>query len=58
MNEVKPGMKFKEADCLMVVVKPNPAIPGDWFCRGLEADTGLWSFNGKDILNKQVPDAR
>lgn len=49
-----PGMVFEEAGGRMEVVKPNPAIPGDWFCRSLEADTGLWSFSEEGIRSKLV----
>ena len=48
---VTPGMQFVERNTTMEVVEPNPKIPGDWWCKGLSADTGLWSFSSTTILN-------
>jgi len=56
-REVQVGMRFVKNDGLFEVVKPNPKLPGDWFCRSVKCDTGLWSYNPNDILNNLVPNA-
>jgi hypothetical protein len=54
-QEVQAGMRFVKNDVVLEVVKPNPKIPGDWFCRSTECDTGLWSYAQTDILNNLAP---
>lgn len=49
MSEIKPGMQFTVNGVLMEVVKPNEKLPGDWWCRAVVAETGLWSFDPRDI---------
>ena len=56
-KEVQVGMRFVKNDGLFKVVKPNPKLPGDWFCRSVKCDTGLWSYDPNDILNNLVPNA-
>lgn len=53
-KEVRIGMRFKIDDGLVEVVKPNPNLPGDWFCRSVKCDTGLWSYDPRDILNNLI----
>lgn len=48
------GMHFILDGVAMEVVKPNPKIPGNWFCRSTQANTGLWSYDPRDILNNLV----
>ena len=54
MSEIKAGMRFLYHDGLMETVEPNPKIPGDWFCKAVNADTGLWSFNPADIIRRAM----
>lgn len=53
-REIFAGMRFICSGGIMEVVKPNPKIQGNWFCRSTQADTGLWSYDPMDILNNLV----
>lgn len=52
-EEIKPGMRFMNGS-LLEVVKPNPKIPGDWFCQSVEYDVGLWSYSERTIIKGLV----
>lgn len=54
-QEVQEGMRFARDGQILEVVKPNPKIPGDWFCRSIKFDTGLWSYDPRDILSNLSP---
>lgn len=54
--QVRAGMVFMPSGVKVEVVKPNEKIPGDWFCRSLECDTGLWSYSPKTIIETLVSD--
>jgi hypothetical protein len=54
-QEVQTGMRFVKNGGLIEVVKPNHKLPGDWFCRSVECDTGLWSYAPSDILTNLAP---
>lgn len=53
-KEVQVGMRFVKDCVLLEVVKANTRLPGDWFCRSVECDTGLWSYDPSDILDNLV----
>jgi len=55
MSEIRPGIRFLYGGGLMEVVKPNPKIPGDWFCEAVGVkSTGLWSFNPTGIVRRAM----
>jgi DNA-binding transcriptional regulator YiaG len=43
-------MQFVSDGHRLEVVKPNPKIAGDWFCRSTQCDTGLWSYAPATIM--------
>lgn len=47
---IKPGVRFRQDDGYMEVVRPNEKIPGDWWCKSTEAETGLWSYSPRTII--------
>lgn len=51
---VKPKMRFFY-DQLHEVVRKHETIPGDWWCRGVEDEIGLWTFSEETILKNQRP---
>lgn len=54
MNDIVPGVKFNYQGAVFVVVKPNPKILGDWFCESITCNTGLWSFDPRDIQSLKL----
>lgn len=52
MNEIRPGIRFLCNGELMETVKPNPTFPGDWFCKVVNAETRVWSFNPTSIIRR------
>ena len=52
-EEVVAGMRFRDGDGLLEAVRPNERLPGDWWCRSVDCDSGLWSFSASDVLNKR-----
>jgi len=52
-DQVKPGMRFFSGQTFKVVRK-HEKLPGDWWCRGVEADIGLWAYSETTILKNRT----
>lgn len=54
MMKVKAGMRFINGGYDVEVVEPNPKIEGDWWCKPVHHNTGLWSYSERTILDNLI----
>lgn len=47
-------MRFMNGGALLEAVRPNPKVVGDWMCRMVLEDTGLWSYSRKSVIDGLV----